>query len=861
LPKQVKNLDDALALYDRQSQRENVNKAEKKRQRILELFPLDEWPTMPLERYALGLSDSKNTFCWWMEFGSIELGSMRGGSSSKHIIYKHKEKPGWFFPPNYKDQNDAWERVRAAFVQAFEKAKLSDWNGIDEIESLVSGSALKCKAVHTYYSQGLLPVYSRDDLKHFLRLLGKDGAESKSYEVIRLNRALLTAVRARPEFDTWTNVEIMRFLYDWANPREMSQVVKIAPGHDAKYWDECLHGNYVCVGWDEVGDLREFESKDSFRDRFAQEYGEMYNHHKATISRKANELWTLISLEPGDVVVANKGISKILAVGDVAEPGYEWNADREQFRHTVHVDWDTSYEKQIPPQKSWAVKTVANVPSTLVETIMSKTKPGAVIELTASDWPKVPVEPLYFELANALERKGQVILYGPPGTGKTYHARRFAVWWLLREADGDRALKVLGDQETFARAERELSTVQGARKIWWVVANPKEWNWDQLFVDGKVEYRYGRLRRNYPLVQAGDLVVGYQSSPDKRIVALARVSHGLESKDGSDPVIELTPIAKVSDGLTFADLQSDKILAVSEPLRFNNQGTLFALTMDEADHLFALLAERDSTFQIPAEANSSGIGALTYLTFHPSYSYEDFIEGFRPVEAGTGTLSLRLEDGVFKRVCHEAQANSKKKFLILIDEINRANLSKVFGEIVTLLEKDKRGIIVTLPQSRESFAVPPNVFVLGAMNTADRSIRLLDAALRRRFAFHELMPDSELLSGVSVGSLLLDEFLDELNLRVAKIEGREKQIGHSFLMENGEPLADPEEFARRFRQEILPLLQEYCYDDYSALASYVGEKLVDRENKTLNHESLGDADSLIAALTEEFNHGEPSELS
>ena len=853
MPKQAKTLDEALASYDRERQHENVSKAEEKRQQILELFPLAEWPTMPLERYALGLSDSKNTFCWWMEFGSIELGSMKGGSSAKHIIYKHKEKPGWFFPPNYKDQDDAWETVRAAFVEAFEKAKLGDWEGIDDIESLVSGSALKCKAVHTYYAEGILPIYSRDDLRHFLRLFGNEDANNKSYEVIHLNRALLAVMRQRPEFETWTNVEIMRFLYDWANPREMSHVVKIAPGHDAKYWDECLRGNYVCVGWDKVGDLREFESKDSFRARFAQEYGEMYNHHKPTITRKANELWTLMSLEPGDVVVANKGISKILAVGDVTEPGYEWNPDRVEFHHTVHVDWDTSYEKQIPTQKSWAVKTVANVPSTLVETILSRTKPGGVIELTASNWPKVPVEPLYIELASALERRGQVILYGPPGTGKTYHARRFAVWWLLRQADGDRALKALGDPNVFASAERELSTVQVARRIWWVVANPKEWNWDQLFVDGKVEYRYGRLRRNYPLVQAGDLVVGYQSSPDKRIVALARVSHGFESVEGNVPSIALTPVAKISDGLTFADLQSDKILAASEPLRFNNQGTLFALTADEADHLFALLAERDSTFQIPSEADSSGIGALTYLTFHPSYSYEDFIEGFRPVDSGGGTLALRLEDGVFKRICHEAQANPNRHFLVLIDEINRANLSKVFGEIVTLLEKDKRGMIVTLPQSRESFAVPPNVYMLGAMNTADRSIRLLDAALRRRFAFHELMPDSELLSGISIGSLLLDEFLDELNLRVAKTEGREKQIGHSFLMESGEPLTDPDEFARRFRQEILPLLQEYCYDDYSALASYLGEKLVDRENKTLNHESLGDTDSLIAALTEEFN--------
>src|SRR5690606_18660653 len=119
---------------------------------------------------------------------------------------------------------------------------------------------------------------------------------------------------------------------------------------------------------------------------------------------------------------------------------------------------------------------------------------------------------------------------------------------------------------------------------------------------------------------------------------------------------------------------------------------------------------------------------LTRLTFHASYSYEDFIEGFRPVAAKDGNLALRLEDGIFKRVCREAQANPDKPYLVLIDEINRANVAKVLGELITLLERDKRGMRVSLPQSKESFTIPPNVYVLATMNTADRSIKLLDAA-------------------------------------------------------------------------------------------------------------------------------------
>jgi 5-methylcytosine-specific restriction protein B len=344
-----------------------------------------------------------------------------------------------------------------------------------------------------------------------------------------------------------------------------------------------------------------------------------------------------------------------------------------------------------------------------------------------------------------------------------------------------------------------------------------------------------------------------------RIKAIAKVTRGFESRDGADPTIELEPVAKVAAGLTFADLQADRVLSASEPMRFNVRGTLFALTAEEADHLFELLSDRDPNFRVPeGGAAAAGIGAITRLTFHPSYSYEDFIEGFRPVDTGSGTLVLRLEDGVFKRICREAQANPRRKYLVLVDEINRANLAKVFGETITLLEKDKRGMPVTLPQSKESFSVPPNVFILGTMNTADRSIKLLDAALRRRFAFRELMPDTELLRGASVGALMLDVFLEGLNRRVAKAEGREKQIGHSFLLDGSVPVADADEFARRFRQEILPLLQEYCYEDYGALAGYIGEKIVDRNANALDVEYLNDPEALIGALAEQFNSAEDS---
>jgi len=565
------------------------------------------------------------------------------------------------------------------------------------------------------------------------------------------------------------------------------------------------------------------------------------------ITRKSNELWTLTELEPGDLIVANQGTSKILAIGEVVEPGYQWREDRPNFRHTVAVNWDTSYEKSIPPQKAWATVTVKKVPEALFEQLVSS---------TADSVPKpklaVPVDPLYLRIASAIERKGQLILYGPPGTGKTYAARRFAVWWLLRHAGDPQADTVLGDSESMASCEKQVSTAQVTRRVWWVVANPKQWSWDQLSKEGRVTYRYGRLKKNYPLVQRGDLVVGYQATPDKKIVALARISGELQPGADGNPSIELEWVGPVQNGLTYEELLADTILASSEPLRSRCQGTLFALSTLEADHLFALLSERDPQLPMADDVEEGEIGRLTRVTFHPSYTYEDFIEGYRPVDQGTGGLALQLEDGIFKRVCRAAQAHPDRPYLILVDEINRGNVAKILGELLTLLERDKRGLTVVLPQSKETFSIPPNVYLLGTMNTADRSIKLLDAALRRRFAFIELMPDLELLRGATVGDLALDEFLEELNRRIARFEGREKQIGHAYLLEGGDPVSEVVEFARCFREEILPLLQEYCYDEYGTLAKFIGSGLVDAEAQTLDQEKVADSEQLVAVLAAEF---------
>ncbi|MBO0505964.1 AAA family ATPase, partial [Aeromonas veronii] len=195
--------------------------------------------------------------------------------------------------------------------------------------------------------------------------------------------------------------------------------------------------------------------------------------------------------------------------------------------------------------------------------------------------------------------------------------------------------------------------------------------------------------------------------------------------------------------------------------------------------------------------------------FHQSFSYEDFIEGIK-AESQDGVLHYRVVDGLFKQLCQRAEADPENPYVLIIDEINRGNISRIFGELITLLEPSKRlgaeeELKVVLPYSKKPFGVPNNLYLIGTMNTADRSLAGLDLALRRRFFFKEMPPRPELLDSLYVEGIKIGELLRTINRRITALLGRDYCLGHALFM----PLQkDPNlsHLGRIFQKQVLPLL-------------------------------------------------------
>lgn len=210
------------------------------------------------------------------------------------------------------------------------------------------------------------------------------------------------------------------------------------------------------------------------------------------------------------------------------------------------------------------------------------------------------------------------------------------------------------------------------------------------------------------------------------------------------------------------------------------------------------------------------------VQFHQSYSYEDFVMGFRPAATG-----FELRNGAFYSFCKKAEADTDNEYFFIIDEINRGNLSKIFGELFMLIENDKRGVQLQLLYSDEKFSVPENIYIIGMMNTADRSLAMLDYALRRRFAFFELSPAFNSAGFRRYRAGKSNKKFDSLIMAVEKLNdaienddalGRGFRIGHSYFCTQQE--IDDAWLNSVITYELVPLLSEYWFDDLSKVRDW-----------------------------------------
>lgn len=409
------------------------------------------------------------------------------------------------------------------------------------------------------------------------------------------------------------------------------------------------------------------------------------------------------------------------------------------------------------------------------------------------------------------------------------------------------------------------------KNYWWLNANPKIWSFSDIAVGEAQDFTLynedGNKRRifqNFLDAKVGDMVIGYESNPVKQVVAIAKVS---AEQDGEKIYIE-----KVEGLSTPVDYKMLRSCPELENMEYfgNPRGSLFKLTPDEYDFILDLVREQNPIAgEIKADSydkadflrdvymddaryeqlrailmhkknvilqGAPGVGKtfcarrlawsimgekddnrIEFVQFHQSYSYEDFIMGYRP-EGDT----FELKYGIFFRFCQKAANQPDKPFFFIIDEINRGNMSKIFGELLMLIEADYRGTKVTLAYNGMPFSVPENLYIIGMMNTADRSLAMIDYALRRRFSFFGMEPgfDTKGFSEYreSLGSETIDELVDkvkDLNAEIARDKslGKGFCIGHSYFC-GGKPTDDADSWARQVVDfDIMPMLREYWFDD------------------------------------------------
>lgn len=448
------------------------------------------------------------------------------------------------------------------------------------------------------------------------------------------------------------------------------------------------------------------------------------------------------------------------------------------------------------------------------------------------------------------------IFYGPPGTGKTYKINSF-----------------LNSTKKTETKEPVTSSIKIDRHktFWHLAPGQGGYLWNDLKNGTRLGYEWCsvglgdlndldkkhtenfKMRTYFSDVKQGDYLCIISG---KKFYGIAEALHNYDfSKavvNGFDfqtievkwiKIFDTPELLSASYTPTFGKLNGGK--------RWNS----LIQALQENNIVFDDTTTIESVKLIPQSNNS------IFTTFHQSFSYEDFIEGIKPDLDEDDELRYNVEDGIFKIACDraanlagfedlndalkspkevvKAKFEVSEPFYLFIDEINRGNISQIFGELITLIEKDKRlGQLnetrVTLPYSKSEiqFCVPPNLYIIGTMNTADRSVEALDTALRRRFCFTEMLPDRKVIEDKAFNDYPRADVMEKINTRIELLLDRNYTLGHSYFIK--------EDFKNSFKNEIIPLFQEYFYSDYSKIGLILGKGFVREKDRHKDKEIFAD---------------------
>lgn len=621
---------------------------------------------------------------------------------------------------------------------------------------------------------------------------------------------------------------------------EIRNYFKFAPGSQASEWDRFYSENVIAVDFD-INDLTIYNS--------GEEINKFRGLPEDSISNTTWNLWLFKTANIGDVVFVTKGVNTCLGIG-IIDGTYYYDNKQENYKHRRKVIWITDKVYQYKADTLKGYKTLFR-PDTF--------SPSKVYQFIFDEYVR-----LYPEMTSVF---GKYNL--------KYNTVEMPVETTVSQPD-----------EEFDPQPEDIEPMN----FWWLNADPKIWSISN-YVEGQrqtytTHNERGNKRRIYKYFEAikpGDLIIGYESTPVKQIKAIFAATKGIHNTSEGEE-IEFELIEKLDIPVHWQEVKNNAALQHCEVM-INNQGSLFKLKEDEFDIIreiidnknivrerqqvnaikkYKFTEDTDKPFisesdflqtvallkrkkniilQGPPGVGKTFIarklayeimqeikdGNIEMVQFHQSYSYEDFMQGLRPTQKG----GFDLKDGIFYTFCQRALAHPEKPFFFIIDEINRGNLSKIFGELMMLIEVDKRdktyALKLTYSEDEEDrFYVPQNLYIIGTMNTADRSLAIVDYALRRRFAFVSLQPDygqnfRSFMSAKGLSSALVDHICSTVSKVNDKIKadvnlGDGFQIGHSYFCSYQTNEDENNWWNETINFELKPLLEEIWFDDSSAVA-------------------------------------------